>query len=185
MTEKKNKRWIFPEFPESEEVLPEIVIELATPSYEAVSAGNNLKREQVSSSIYKEYYYKKATSSITFNIITSKEFSAKVTNVDGDGEREELFLKNRMPNIFLFERLKNLINSQRELFFEILENINITDTEMTFENDSKTWASTMTCEIEWKDIWVNTYVDTGLISSYSLGITDINSDEYLVQTTSS
>lgn len=162
-----NNRWIFPTFPKSSKNLPQITIELGSITYETDS-GNNYLGEEQSGNVYKIYKYKKSIAPLNLYIISGKEQEYEVIY-----NLEKLFLTNQKLNIYIANMVKDYIRNNEKEFFDIVSRIQVQSIEPTFDNNDYSWASTVSCEIEFKDIWVEEYVDGLLIKSYSLGLQTI------------
>ncbi len=173
----KNK-WVFPQMPDDDTNLPEVVVKLGQPNYERDSAGNYLKSEYIEPVVaniplgitaqpgkFVEYYYKKATVDIKLIVLTQKAMNESVAVTFNNSV---LNLKNQPLNIYLTEQIKHMIWKKRSDILVYFDDFNLGTIETTFDNNKWSWGSIINCEIRYKDCFVNEYIDGVLVKSYSL-----------------
>ena len=162
--DRKNNRWIYPSFPESNENLPQIVIEFDSPSYETESANEYLDEEYVGN-IYKIYYYKRAQANINFHIISLRDYGYNVTY---DGVTS--YQKNQKLNSYIANSVNKFLLSHRNEIEEFCSRFEVVSKDIAFEDGESKWASTITAEVHYRELWTTEYIDGKLIKSYTLGV---------------
>jgi len=165
--DRTNKRWVFPEFPEKNTNLPQVVLKLAPFNYESNSNSNIIFTETIGE-IYNEYYYRKATSQIQIYVLTEKRTSYKVTR-----ENTEFHLYGEKLNSYLTNEIKEMIWKQHEfgILPELFDKAEVTNIEFNYDDTKTVWGSTILCDIVFKDYFVKKYNSGELIASYSLNET--------------
>lgn len=161
-SKRKGNRWVFPTFPTSNKNYPQVTVELTNPTYEPGSADDYLGEDN-SGSTYKVYRFKKATATLNLHVISGKE-----QEIVANYNSENIYLSNQKLNTFIANLIKDYINSNNSEFLKFSSRFDINNIEFAFEDNDYSWASTISVEVKYKDIWVTEYVDGRLIQSYTL-----------------
>ncbi len=164
MKTNRTGKWVFPDFPTSDTSLPQITIKYDTVDYDNDSAADFCSEGyDIVDGVYKEYFYRKATTKVQFYVLTNK-IDEWVVEIDGIQRK----FTNKLFNIYLSNQLKTLLLKTRGDAFSLFDELNIENIEYSFESNKYTWATQITCNLEFKDLWTNEYVNGELIASYSL-----------------
>ncbi|MDD4781238.1 MAG: hypothetical protein EOL97_13555 [Spirochaetia bacterium] len=161
-TSRTSSRIIFPTFPDKKANYPTITLEITSPQYESVSAGDvfhTIKEDD----IFIEYFAKKAKSNMNIYCFSSKEeiYNAVINN-------NVIALKGKNVSYYYAKQCLNILREKRKELLEFLNDIIDTQISDTFEDDKFGWTSVLNAEIIYDDIWCNKYVKGQLIESYSL-----------------
>ena len=159
-------KWIFPDFTTATSNLPQITITYNDISYENHSAGNYFLEELVSPTVYKQYYYRMASTTVNIYVLTSKSGEWAVT-VNGTARK----FTNKLFNIYLTNLTKDVLLKKRGDVLGIFDEFNIENVEFAFEANKYTWSSQIKCPLVFKDVWCDEYEDGELIASYSMTTT--------------
>jgi len=162
--DRKNPRWIFPKFPESDDNYPEVVVKLNSINFEKAAGGAYLYSETDINGNYIEYYWKWGTSILQLFALTEKLTKYSVSFDDGT----QNYLYDETLNMYLIHQIKNVMDTNRDILLATFEKYNLDSLEPTFHNNKNSWASYLTYNIKFKDIWKKTYKAGVLISDYSL-----------------
>jgi len=167
-TSRPKNKWVFPEFPEEDSNLPEVVVKLGNPDIMNDSAGNFLYSEYDSENeVFKEYYYKKVSAPVRLIVITKKtqNDSVKVTFNNSD-----MYLKNKPLNIYLTEQVKHMFWQRRGDVLDYFDDFKMENIESAFDNNKWSWGSIINCIIEYKDCFRKDTDSDGIVKEYNLGM---------------
>ena len=164
------KKWVFPQYPEDATNLPEVVVKLSNVNFEPDSAGNFLYSDYNSETgIYKEYYYKKAIADLRLIVVTQKS-NGQSASLEGEHDGNKMFLRNQTLNIFLLEKIKNVLWSNREDLLEYFDKFKLESIESSFDNNKWSWGGIIQNKVEYKDCFVKEIEDGTIVSEYSIGM---------------
>lgn len=155
-------RWIFPTFANNDVNLPQITIQIGNPTFEYASGGNDYWQKNDAG---EDVYARTKKLPLHLYVLTRKSDEIEITE---NGESK--ILTNQLLNLHLVEKIKETIFRYRNDFLREakLEEINITNMDLVFEDTPRVWASDITCELTLLDNWQMEYEANQLINNYEL-----------------
>lgn len=163
---RNNQNWIAFEYQEDEMQYPKIILEQGQIDYDSVGADDVLYEEFETTTLYKIIRSRRASSSFNIYIFNDKKTETKV-DINSDINR---YIKNKTLNFYLRDQVKTVLLENSDKIRELLLSFKIKNITNTFENDSESIFSVISLELEYDDVWVESYSGDKLLSSYSLGI---------------
>lgn len=164
-----NSRFVFPTFASNPSQLPQLTIELGSPTITKDSAGDYLSEELLENGDKKVYYYRKITYPIHVYAVTSKEDEIEVKELN-----QTLYLNGQKLNTYWQNLAKQCLYKNLGELKSLFLDFDVQSVVPTFDNNHYSWASDIICEVIARDKWVREYHKGELISEYSLTTNTIN-----------
>lgn len=163
--DRKNKKWIFPVFPEDDSNLPEIVLELGPINYESESSTNFLG--YLNNNKASPIYYRKANSQFRITVLTEKR---DVNKYKVTKNNIEYYLYGEKLNTFLMNEVKDLLFNKHEegALNRAFDKFRFNNIEFNYDVNKTMWGSTLLIDIEFRDFIVREYKEGSIIREYSI-----------------
>ncbi len=181
-TNRKNKRWVFDQYPENDSNYPECVVEINSSTPKIDSAAQFLVQEKNGSgNVIKEVYYMVEECPVKIRVLTLKDLDhkkkGKTNGFEVTVNSTQLYLNDKTANLYLNQKIKELFYFKyRDLIknytykdCKIIQKIRVIGVDRVYEASDRVWASDIIVNIEFRNLYVKEYSDTGeLINEYSL-----------------
>jgi len=170
---RKNERWVFDEFPTSNDNYPECVVEIPSSTPIDSSTTHFLYQEKTGVNVTKEVYYALEEASIKVRVLSLKDSKYSVT-IDGatkylKKKSVNLYLAQKIKEIFVFKYVDLINNNLYNDDIKIIEKVRVSSTDRVYESNEMVWASDIVVNVQFKNVYIKEYSGTGeLIQTYSL-----------------
>jgi len=180
---RKNKRWVFDQFPHEDSNYPEVVVEIADSSIVSGSAAQILNIEKdASGNVTKEVYFMQEECPVKLRILTLKDTDngSKTTNknrfevtINGTtrylrDKAVNLYLNKKIKDLFFFKYV-DLIKNYKYQNYSIIEKVRVETNQRIYEGNERTWVTDVIVNIKFNNLYIKEYDGTGeLINEYSL-----------------